>query len=98
MHYQVTQQICLTFCNPLEALRFGWGGLALSPEGELLAVNSGPVVQLYRLPEVGSLTRRIGDCSGDKDVASSRPALAHRQPDSPIKMVAPSQLVEKALS
>jgi hypothetical protein len=34
--------------------RFGWGGLALSPEGDLLAVKSGASVQVYRVPEVGS--------------------------------------------
>jgi hypothetical protein len=78
--------------------RFGWGGLALSPDGELLAVKSGPIVQLYQLPEVGSTTKCTGDCSSDNDAANSRPALAHRQPDSPIKMAAPSQLVEQALS
>ncbi|HXN98258.1 MAG TPA: hypothetical protein VN881_04245 [Candidatus Acidoferrales bacterium] len=86
------------FLTPEGDTRFGWGGLALSPEGELLAVKSGPIVQLYQLPEVGSSTKCIGDCSSDNDDASSRSALAHRQPDSPIKMAAPSQLVEQALS
>jgi len=78
--------------------RFGWGGLALSPEGELLAVKSGPIVQLYQLPEVGSSTQCTGDCSSDDVAANSRPALARRQPDLPITMSAPSQLVEQVLS
>jgi hypothetical protein len=86
------------FQTPEGDTRFGWGGLALSPEGELLAVKSGPIVQLYQLPESGSSTKCIGDCTSGDDVAGPRPALAHRQPDSPIKMAAPSQLVEQALS
>ncbi|MGA2847045.1 MAG: hypothetical protein ABSF68_16670, partial [Candidatus Acidiferrales bacterium] len=86
------------FQTPEGDTRFGWGGLALSPEGELLAVKSGPIVQLYQLPEVGSSTKCIGGCTSDNDAASSRPALAHRQPESPLKMAAPSQLVEQALS
>jgi len=40
----------------------------------------------------------VGDCSGHTDAASSRPALARRQSDSPIQMAAPSELVEQALS
>lgn len=86
------------FQTPEGDTRFGWGGLALSPEGELLAVKSGPIVQLYQLPEVGSSTKCVGDCSSENDATNSRPALAHRQPDSPMKMVAPSQLVERTLS
>jgi hypothetical protein len=34
--------------------RFGWGGLALSPDGELLAVKSGANVQVYRVPDSAS--------------------------------------------
>lgn len=41
------------FHTPEGDTRFGWGGLALSPEGDLLAVKSGPILQLYRLPDPG---------------------------------------------
>jgi len=86
------------FQTPEGDTRFGWGGLALSPEGELLAIKSGPIVQLYQLPEIGSSTKCIGDCSSVDDSARSRPALAHRHSDLPKKLAAPSQLVEQALS
>jgi hypothetical protein len=33
--------------------RFGWGGLALSSEGNLLAVKTGASLQLYSVPDVG---------------------------------------------
>ncbi len=31
--------------------RTEWGGVALSPEGELLAVRAGPIVSVYRVPQ-----------------------------------------------
>jgi hypothetical protein len=86
------------FLRPEGDTRFGWGGLALSPEGELLAVKSGPIVQLYQLPEAGSSTHCKGDCSSDNVAVDSPPAVARRQPDLPITMSAPSQLVEQVLS
>jgi hypothetical protein len=86
------------FQTPEGDTRFGWGGLALSPDGELLAVKSGPIVQLYQLPEAGSSTQCTGDCSSDDVAANSQPALAPRQPDLPITTPAPSQLVEQVLS
>jgi hypothetical protein len=88
------------FDTPEGDTRFGWGGLALSPEGELLAVKSGPIIELYRLPEAGRSTQCTGNCASDNETANSRPALSQRQPNlrEPIATAAPSQLVEQALS
>jgi hypothetical protein len=52
------------FHTPSGDTRFGWGGLALSPDGVLLAVKSGSIVQVYQLPEIGQAS----------EVASSQPS------------------------
>jgi hypothetical protein len=87
------------FQTPLGDTRFGWGGLALSPDGELLAVKSGPIVQMYQLPGPGRSSQCATDCSGADATAKS--PLVRSQPV-PISSAptpsAPSELVAKALS
>jgi hypothetical protein len=59
------------FYTPEGDTRFGWGGLALSPDGELLAVKSGPIVQLYQLPELGRARECIAPCGKTGEAPSS---------------------------
>jgi hypothetical protein len=58
--------------------RFGWGGLALSPNGNLLAVKSGATVRIYSVPEKAAVTRCTSNCDG-RD-ALSNPTPSHPQP------------------
>ena len=56
--------------------RFGWGGLALSPDGGLVAVKSGAEVQVYRVPESGSTIQCAAkNCNDKANLASPRPEL-----------------------
>jgi hypothetical protein len=56
--------------------RFGWGGLALSPDGGLVAVKSGAEVQVYRVPESGSAIQCAAtNCNDKANLASPRPEL-----------------------
>jgi hypothetical protein len=78
--------------------RFGWGGLALSPDGDLLAVKSGANVEVYRVPEVAS----PGQCSAN---CESHSELANRLPPPPTASTAAtavsgpsSQLIGQMLS
>lgn len=86
------------FYTPNGDTRFGWGGLALSPDGERLAVKSGPLVQLYQLPEPGRSTPCSGNCASD--AANPRPAQAQQEPDlsAPREHAAALQLAEQVLS
>jgi hypothetical protein len=78
--------------------RFGWGGLALSPEGDFLAVKSGPNVQLYRVPGIGFSTACGGNCAASD--GTEPPPAPPPQRDLPVQsaIAAPSQLVEQTLS
>jgi hypothetical protein len=79
--------------------RFGWGGLALSPDGELVAVKSGPIVQLYRVPKTGLSTGCSGKCAGNEKATTPRPpSLPQRDVAAPAVIPARSQIVEQALS
>ena len=79
--------------------RFGWGGLALSPNGELLAVKSGPIVQLYRVPKAGVSTPCGGNCAGNEESTAPRPpSPPQRDLATPAVIAARSQIVEQALS
>jgi len=74
--------------------RFGWGGLALSPDGELLAVKSGSTVRLYKIPALGGSTN-CGTACGN------RANLTNPQPVSPQLAPGPrpsQQLIEQMLS
>ena len=90
------------FETPHGDTRFGWGGLALSPDGgELLAVKSGPIVQLYQLPEPGRSIQCSANCDNESDAANSPPIEAHPAPTLPTPTStpsAPSQLVRQVLS
>ncbi len=57
--------------------RFGWGGLALSPEGELLAVKSGASVQIYRVPDIGSSSQCASNCNNQAAAANPRVTPPH---------------------
>jgi hypothetical protein len=88
------------FLTPEGDTRFGWGGLALSPDGELLAVKSGGIVELYQVPESGKPSACSGDCARDGGGANSRPALSRQNLEISWASAtgAPAQLVEQALS
>ena len=64
--------------------RFGWGGLALSPDGELLAVKSGANVQVYRVPEVEGANPCAAPCRTEAEAPLSLPpeAASSRAPSS----------------
>ena len=55
--------------------RFGWGGLALSPDGGLVAVKSGAQVQVYRVPETGSTSQCVTNCNEKANLGSQSPKL-----------------------
>jgi hypothetical protein len=79
--------------------RFGWGGLALSPEGQLLAVKSGASVQLYRVPGSGSAGQCPPNCDNQTDAAS--PPVPPPAATSALAPSAPgpsSQLFQRMLS
>ena len=61
------------FYTPEGDTRFGWGGLALSPDAELLAVKSGPIVQVYQLPELGRPRECVAPCGKTGEVTSGAP-------------------------
>jgi len=83
------------FHTPLGDTRFGWGGLALSPNGDQLAVKSGAIVQLYQLPKPGC----AADCDNVSNAAKSQPVPSQPVATLPAPIPsAPSQLVEQALS
>lgn len=86
------------FDTPEGDTRFGWGGLALSPEGKLLAVKSGPILQLYQVPDVGRSVPYAGDYADENDATNSRPARPPRKPGLPESTAPSSQLIEQTLS
>jgi hypothetical protein len=55
--------------------RFGWGGLALSPDGGLVALKSGAEVQVYRVPGSGSTSQCTVNCNDKANLASPRREL-----------------------
>ncbi len=72
--------------------RFGWGGLALSPNGNLLAVKSGATVGIYSVPDGTAASQCTSNCNGR--AAQSNPPPSHPHP-----APAPaSPLVERMLS
>jgi len=78
---------------------FGWRALALSPEGEMLAVKSGPIVQVYHLPEVGRPSECTSDCNSGTEASNFEAAARQRSPESPVPTSSvPQQLVQEALS
>jgi hypothetical protein len=90
------------FQTPYGDTRFGWGGLALSPDGgELLAVKSGPMVQMYQLPEPGRSIQCSANCENESDAVNAPPVEAHPAPALPTPTSTPSvpsQTAEQALS
>jgi hypothetical protein len=74
--------------------RFGWGGLALSPDGGLVAVQSESDVRVYRVPEPGNTSQCTANCNNQANPARPRrqlPQLAGVSPPS-------SQLIEQMLT
>ncbi len=63
------------FYGPYGDTRFGWGGLALSPDGGLVAVKSGAEVHVYRVPESGSTSQYAANCNYQANLASPRRGL-----------------------
>jgi len=79
--------------------RFGWGGLALSPAGELLAVKSGASIQMYRVPDAGSAKTCEPNC-GNRAIGTNSQHPAP-QADSRGAAALPgpsSQLIKQMLS
>jgi hypothetical protein len=60
------------FHTPRGDTRFGWGGLALSQDGELLATKSGPKVQLFKVSQSWGRENK-------NDSANLRPVLPQTQ-------------------
>jgi hypothetical protein len=75
--------------------RFGWGGLALSPDAGLVAVKSGAEVQVYRVPESGSTIQCAANCNDKASLASPRPELLKL---AGVSSPSSQQLVERMLS
>lgn len=50
--------------------RYGWGGLALSAQGKLLAVKSGASVRVYPVPDKAAVNQCLSNC-GDPVAAST---------------------------
>jgi hypothetical protein len=88
------------FETPQGDTRFGWGGLALSPGGDLLAVKSGPIVQLYKLTESAQRPECDGNCPRDEQAAGSQPPASERKLNLSASLLAGahSKVVEEALS
>jgi hypothetical protein len=78
------------FHTPSGDTRFGWGGLALSPDAQLLAVKSGSIVDLYRLPGPGRSQPYVAKGASPKQ----QPA----RPSGPVSSAASSALVQEVLS
>ncbi len=79
--------------------RFGWGGLALSPSGELLAVKSGASIQMYRVPAAGSAMTCEPNCGNQLIGKSSQQPSP--QADSRVAAALPgpsSHLIKQMLS
>jgi hypothetical protein len=72
--------------------RFGWGGLALSPNGNLLAVKSGATVRIYSVPEHAEASPCTSNCNGR--AAQSNPPPPHPHP----ALSPPSPLLKRMLS
>jgi hypothetical protein len=71
--------------------RFGWGGVALSPDGYRLAVKSGGTVAVYSVPEQAANSPCTSNCDGR--AAPSNPPPRPRLVPKP-----PSPLVKEMLS
>ncbi len=55
--------------------RFGWGGLAISPDGGLVGVKSGAEVQVYRVHKSGSTSQCTANCNDKANLASPPRAM-----------------------
>jgi hypothetical protein len=82
------------FHTPHGDTRFGWGGLALSPDGERFVVKSGPIVGLYQVPKKGPASACGANCNNEKGTAPNQAAVVSPAPQSS----APPRLVQGALS
>jgi hypothetical protein len=78
--------------------RFGWGGLALSPGGELLAVKSGASVEMYRVPEAGSSSQCAPNCNNQENVANPQTLPQQAGTAATPASGPPSQFIEQILS
>jgi hypothetical protein len=83
------------FSMPMGNTQFGPRGVALSPDGELLEVKSGPIARLYKVPEPG---RSSNADSKDQHRAESAPPLATQPLPALPTPSAPSQLTQQVLS
>jgi hypothetical protein len=76
--------------------RFGWGGLALSPDGVLLAVKSREKVQIYRVPDAAAPSGCARNC--DDQANANPPPQRLESADLPKAPSPPSQQIEQILS
>jgi hypothetical protein len=72
-------------------VRFGWGGVALSPDGNRLGVKLGRSVRIYSVPEQAAASQCTSNCDGQ--AARSNPPPHPRPAPKPA-----SPLVERMLS
>jgi len=74
--------------------RFGWGGLGLSPGGDLLAVKSGASVRIYRVPDQPAASQCDANCKNQAASSTIPPTQPH-----PVATPSPaSPLIEQLLS
>jgi len=85
------------FSMPMGNTQFGPRGVALSPDGELLEVKSGPIVRLYKVPELGRSGQSNANSKDQNEVESARPLAARPSPAFPPQS-GPSQLAQQVLS
>jgi hypothetical protein len=88
-----------TFYGSNGDILFGWGGLALSPEGGLLAVKSGASVLIYQVPDVATPSQCAPNCNNQTKAANPQPLPSQAASTAPAAVPGPSsQLIGEMLS
>jgi hypothetical protein len=87
------------FVTPSGDAWFGAKHVALSPDGELLAVKYGPFLRVYQLPEPRLSSHCSGDCAKENEATNSQPTVVlHPQAAPAATASPPSQLVQEVLA
>ena len=88
-----------TFYGSNGDVLFGWGGLALSPEGGLLAIKSGASVLIYQVPDVATPSQCAPNCNNQAEAANPQPLPSQAASTIPAAVPGPSsQLIGQMLS
>lgn len=87
-----------TFYGSNGDVLFGWGGLALSPEGGLLAIKSGASVLIYQVPDVATPSQCAPNCNNQAEAANPLPLPSQAASTTPAAVPGPSsQLIGQML-